>query len=233
MPKKAAASKVNIAELKKKVLIRFGLAPIALGLFLFLPAGSIDYWHAWLYCAILFIPMLFVVAYFLKNDPALLERRMHMREKERAQKKFVKIGYVIFLLGFIIPGLDYRFGWSNMPSELALFSDLMVLLGYIGFFLVMKENSYASRVIEVEKGQKVISTGPYAVVRHPMYAAILPLWLFTPLALGSYWALIPFLPIIPLLVYRLQNEEKMLLKGLGGYKEYCKKIRYRLIPYVW
>lgn len=204
-----------------------------MGLMLFLPAGSLDFWQAWIYLAVLIIPVSIVVFYFLKYDPELLERRMRLKEKEEKQKTIVKLGIIIFFIGFIIPGLDYRYHWSNVPVYLVIAANAFVLSGYIFFFLVFRENSYASRIIEVEKGQQVITTGPYAIVRHPMYLGVLVMYLFTPLALGSYWAIIFFLPLIPLLVSRLLNEEEVLLRELPGYGEYCQKMRYHLIPFIW
>ena len=223
----------TLSELKKKVFFRFIMVPIFMGLMLFLPAGSLDYWQAWIYCGVIFIPMFFVVFYLLKKDPALLERRMRMREKEEKQKTIIKFAYIFFFIGFIIPGLDYRYHWSNVPVLLVIAANAMVLSGYIFVFFVLRENSYASRIIEVEKGQKVITTGLYAIVRHPMYLGVLIMYLFTPLALGSYWALIFFLPLLPLIVLRLLNEEEVLLRELLGYKEYCRKTRYRLFPFIW
>ena len=225
--------KTEIPGLKKQVILRFVMAPIILGLMLFLPAGSLYYWQAWIYCGVLLIPVSFVVFYFLKKDPELLERRMRIREKEEKQKTIQILGIIIFFIGFIIPGLDYRYHWSNVPVYLVIAANAIVLSGYIFVFLVLRENSYASRIIEVEKGQQVITTGPYAIVRHPMYMGILVMYLFTPLALGSYWAIIFFLPLIPLLVSRLLNEEEMLLRELPGYEEYCQKTRYHLIPFIW
>jgi len=204
-----------------------------MGLMLFLPAGSLDYWQAWIYCGVLFIPMSVVVFYFFKYDPELLERRMRMREKDEKQKTIQIFGIIIFFSGFIMCGLDYRYHWSNVPVYLVIAANAIVLSGYIFVFLVLRENSYASRIIEVEKGQKVITTGPYAIVRHPMYLGVLVMYLFTPFALGSYWAIIFFLPLFPLLVSRLLNEEEKLLSELPGYKEYCQKTRYHLIPFIW
>lgn len=233
MVAKSRAPEIDLHALKRKALIRFALAPVVLGLLFFLPAGSFNYWQAWLYILSLIIPMLFVLAYFLKHDPALLERRLRMKEKQAAQKKVILLGYPIYLAGFIIPGLDFRFNWSNVPFEAVIISNLIVILGYYLVFLVMKENSYLSRTVVVEKGQKLISTGPYAVVRHPMYTGVLLMFIFTPLALGSYLGLIPFMLTIPLIVYRLLDEERLLGKELRGYREYCNKVKYRLIPYVW
>jgi protein-S-isoprenylcysteine O-methyltransferase Ste14 len=209
------------------------LSIVVLGLVFFLPAGTLAYWHAWVYCGILFIPMLFVFVYLLRNDPALLERRLRTKEKTRPQQLFIKLSIVVYVLAFLIPGFDYRFTWSSVPIIIVIIADVFVFLGYMLFFLVLRENSYASRVVEVEQGQKVISTGPYAFVRHPMYVAALVMFLFSPLALGSFWALIPVIPLPLLFAFRIKEEEKLLIQELEDYQKYTQKVRYRLIPMIW
>ena len=228
-----AENQITRYQLKKMVYVRITLFFPVLAALFFLPAGRWNYWEAWIYIATLFIPMLFTLNYLLKNDPGLLERRMRMRETQSAQKKVVSLSLIYFLLAFLLPGFDKRFGWSNVPFYIALTADLFVLAGYLGVIQVFKTNSYASRVVEVLKGQKVISTGPYAFVRHPMYTAVSFMYVFSPLALGSYWAMIPAALIIPLLMARIKNEEKVLEKELDGYKEYKQKTKYRLIPGIW
>jgi protein-S-isoprenylcysteine O-methyltransferase Ste14 len=209
------------------------MALIVVGMMLFLPAGSLKYWEAWIYCGVIFVPMVFAVSYFLKTDPELLERRMRLREKEKKQKTIIKAANLVFFISLLIPGFDHRYQWSNVPVALVIAANAMVFLGYLVFFFVLRENSYASRIIEVEHEQKVITTGPYAIVRHPMYSGVILMVLFTPLALGSYWALITFLPMLPLVVFRTLNEEEVLFRELPGYKEYCQKTRYRLFPFIW
>jgi protein-S-isoprenylcysteine O-methyltransferase Ste14 len=223
----------NDARLKRAILIRYIAGPIVVALVLFVPAGSIGYWEGWLYMGVLFIPMACAVLYFLRHDPELLRRRSKMKEHESEQKVIVALSGVIFLIGFIIPGLDYRFGWSDVPVAVVLAADGLVLLGWYIYFLTFRENTYAARVVEVEAGQKVIDTGPYAIVRHPMYLGVILIFLATPIALGSYWALIPFLPLPMLIILRIRNEEQVLCEELPGYVEYRQKTRYRLIPYVW
>ena len=224
---------IDTATLKKKIFLFFPLGVIAIGLMLFLPAGSLNYWQAWLFMATLFIPAIFVASYFLKHDPELLQRRMKFKEKEARQKTIIKIANLLFFIGILIPGFDYRYGWSDIPAFIVILSDIIVFLGYMLVFRTFKENSYASRVVEVEKNQKVITTGPYSIIRHPMYAGIIPMYIFMPIALGSYWALIFFIPVIVLIILRTLDEEKVLLRDLKGYEEYTKKVRYRLIPGIW
>ena len=221
------------AELTRKVYGRVILVVTGLCAILFIPAGTLAYWEAWIYLAILLIPMFVVFRYLLKNSPQLLERRMQMREREEPQKRIVKLSLFFFLVAYMLPGFDRRWEWSDVPPPVVIASDLLVMLGYGIIFLVLRENQYASRIVQVEQGQKVISTGPYAYVRHPMYLGAILMYLASPLALGSYWALLPAVLIIPILVARILNEEKLLQGELTGYRQYSQVTRYRLLPGIW
>jgi len=223
----------EMKSLIKKIITRFSLVPIVLLLLILIPAGTLIYWQVYLYITILVVPMIFVLFYFLKNDPLFLERRTKAKEKEKEQIIIQIVFSFIFLSGFVIPGFDKRFGWSDVPIYIVIIADIVILLGYLLIFFVFKQNSYASRIVEVEKNQKVISTGLYGFVRHPMYIGVIIMFVPTPIALGSYWGLIPMSTILVALVFRITNEEKVLSKDLPGYKDYCQKTRYRMIPYVW
>jgi len=214
-------------------ILRVGIGMPIIALIIILPAGTWAYWQGWMYMITLFLPMFFVLPYFLLRDPALLERRMRMREKESAQRKIIAFSYLYFLLAFVLPGIDIRFGWSNVPPLVSILADGFVFGGYMIFVWVLTVNSYLSRTVEVDAGQKVVSSGPYGIVRHPMYFGVTIMYLASPLALGSYWALIPAALVIPLLVARLRNEEQVLLRDLPGYAEYRQKVKYRLLPGVW
>ena len=233
MNKEYEMTSQEMKALKKKIAIRFSLIPLFLGLIILLPAGTLLFWQAYTYLAILVVPMIFVILYFLKKDPKFLERRTRVKEKENQQKLLSIFSTSIFLAGFIIPGLDHRFAWSNIPTYIIITADIIVLLGYLMIFFVFKQNSYASRIIEINENQKVISTGLYGVVRHPMYLGVLIMFLPTPIALGSFWALIPFAVLPVSIILRILNEEKVLSDNLQGYKEYCQKTRFRLIPFIW
>ena len=224
---------MNKKKLVRMAAVRFSPAPLVLGLMFFLPAGTLAYWQAWVYMVLIFIPMLFAVASFIKSAPEFLDRRLRMREKERAQKAVQILGLPIYIVAFLLPGFDRRFGWSSVPTLLVVISDILVLASYLFILRVFKVNAYASRVIEVEQGQKVITSGPYALVRHPMYLGVAVMYLFSPLALGSYWAIVPCVLIVVLLVPRILNEEKVLAGELEGYKEYTQQVRFHLIPGVW
>jgi protein-S-isoprenylcysteine O-methyltransferase Ste14 len=223
----------EIKSLLKKIIIRFSLGILILGLLILWPAGTFNYWQFYVTIAVLIVPMLFVLLYFLKKDPMFLERRLRVREKEKQQKRIQLIFTFFFLFGFILSGLDKRFGWSAVPTQIVILVDLLILLSYIMVFFVFKQNSYASRIVEVEKSQKVISTGLYGIIRHPMYTGIIVMYTLLPIALGSYWGLLPMATIPLALVLRILNEEKVLRNELPGYEDYCKKTKYRLIPFLW
>lgn len=220
-------------ELKTAVVERIVVAVAALVAIVFLPVGTFAYWQGWAWLATLLVPLAGALGWMLRHDPALLERRLHMREREHTQQRVVAVSLAWFLATFILPGLDVRFGWSHVPAAASLAADVMVCLGYLFVLRVFRENTYASRVIEVARGQRVVDTGPYARVRHPMYLGAIVMYLASPLALGSYWALLPTLLIVPLLVVRILNEERVLHRELPGYAEYARKVRWRLVPGLW
>jgi protein-S-isoprenylcysteine O-methyltransferase Ste14 len=224
---------IDKKKLIMKVIIRFTTAFVLLALLLFLPARTIYFWEAWVFMALLFIPAIFVFFYLSRKDPELLEKRIKMKEKEKEQKLIMSISLLFFIGAFLLPGFDKYYGWSNIPLWLKIFGDIMVFLGYIMFVVVLLQNRYASRIIELQEKQKVIDTGLYSVVRHPMYDAVLLLYGFAPLALGSYWMLLGNVHLVLVIVFRILNEEKVLKKELAGYIEYMQKVRYRLIPGLW
>jgi len=215
-----------------------GLAALAIVMWLalFLPVWSLDYWQGWIYWAAFFVSVTTISVYFMKKDLKLIASRLKAgptAEKERSQQITQIFATVFFVILLLIPPLDHHFQWSNIPAYAVTTSDAFVVLGLAIVFLVFRENSFTSAIIEVNKDQKVISTGPYAVVRHPMYSGALLMLLFTPLALGSFWGLLAFPPMLVVISYRLVMEEKFLVKSLDGYSEYCQKTRHRLIPYIW
>jgi protein-S-isoprenylcysteine O-methyltransferase Ste14 len=209
---------------------------LAIAALLFIPAGTLDYWQAWTFLGVYSTASLAITLYLMKNDPKLLERRMRggpAAEKEPTQKVIMLFASAGFIGLLIIPALDNRFGWSHMPPAVALVGDGLLALGWLAIFFVFKENSFTSATIELAPDQKVISTGPYALVRHPMYAGGLVMLAGIPIALGSWWGLLVLVATMPALVWRLLDEEKFLARNLPGYVEYQEKVRYRLIPHVW
>lgn len=214
-------------------LTKFLCGLILVGALLFLPAGSFAYAGGWLFIALLFIPMIFLGAVLLIKAPALLEKRLGAKEKENTQKGVVALSGLLFLVGFIVAGLDYRFAWSHVPTWLVIVSSVVLLASYALYAEVMRENAYLSRTIEVQEGQKVVDTGLYGIVRHPMYAVTVWLFLSIPLVLGSFWSLLCFAPYPIVIIIRILNEEKILTAELDGYADYKKKVKYRLIPFIW
>lgn len=207
-----------------------------LGLTIFLPAWTLDYWEAWIVVVVFFACTLAVTVYLMKNDPKLLERRVSAgvaAEQEKSQKIIQAFAAVAFIALFVVSALDHRFGWSTVPTYLVVLGDILIVVGFYLVFLVFKENSFASGTIEIGAEQCVISTGPYALVRHPMYVGALVMLVGVPLALGSLWGLVAIVPMTLVLVARLLDEEKFLAKNLAGYCDYQSKVRHRLMPLIW
>jgi protein-S-isoprenylcysteine O-methyltransferase Ste14 len=212
----------------------FGI--LALAALLFIPAWTLAYWQAWLFMAVFVCASGALTMYLAIHDPKLLERRMNVgprAEKEPAQKIIMVLATLGFIAMLVFPALDYRFGWSPVPASVSVLGDALIALGFLFTFFVFKQNSYGASTIQIAEGQTVISTGPYAFVRHPMYAAALVMLLGIPLALGSWWGLFALLLVLPVLIWRLLDEERFLRRNLPGYPEYQAKVRYRLLPFVW
>jgi protein-S-isoprenylcysteine O-methyltransferase Ste14 len=222
--------------LHKKALRGLVILFLAMAAMLFGPAGTLDYWQAWLYLALYFAASIAITLYLVRKDPALLERRMSggpFAEKEPAQRIIMMLASLGFIGLAIVPALDHRFGWSHVPVTMVLAGDLIMLLGWFGIYVVFRENSFASATIEAAADQRVISTGPYAIVRHPMYATALVMLLGISPALGSWWGLPIVVAIVPALIWRLTDEERFLVQNLPGYPEYRERVRYRLLPLVY
>ena len=214
-------------------LTKFLFGLILVGALLFLPAGSFAFVGGWIFMGLLFIPMIFLGVVLLIKAPELLEKRLDAKEKENTQKGLIALSGLLFFVGFIVAGLDFRFGWSHVPMWLVIVASVILLTSYALYAEVMRENAYLSRTIEVQEGQKVVDTGLYGIVRHPMYAVTIWLFLSIPLVLGSFWSLLCFLPYPIIMVVRILNEERVLTEGLDGYADYKKKVKYRLIPFIW
>lgn len=214
-------------------LTKFTAGLLMVGILLFLPAGTLNYPGGWRFCALLFIPMLVLGTVLFLKSPDLLKKRLAHKEKETAQKAVIGASLIMFVGGFVIAGLDFRFGWSVIPKWVTIAASAVLLISYGLYAEVMRENAYLSRTVEIQDGQKVIDTGLYGIVRHPMYMASTTLFLSIPLVLGSWYAF-AFFCIYPfLLAGRIRNEEAVLEAGLAGYTEYKKKVKYRMIPFIW
>lgn len=212
---------------------KYLLGLLMICLLLFWPAGTLEYWNGWLLIALLFLPMLVLGVVLFFKAPQLLEKRLSTKEKQREQKQVVALSGLVFLGGFLLCGLDFRFGWSQMPVGVVAAASVIFLISYGLYAEVMRENAYLSRTVEVQEGQKVIDTGLYGLVRHPMYTATLGLFLSMPLVLGSLYGFLCFL-LYPLVIFkRIKNEEQLLEQELEGYAEYKQKVKHRLIPFLW
>ena len=214
-------------------LTKFFCGFLLVGLLIFLPAGTLAYAQGWLLMGLLFGPMFIAGLVMLAKSPDFLAKRLDVKEKRSAQQGVVKLSGLMFIAGFVVAGLDYRFGWSQMPKAVTVAASVLFLLAYLLYAEVMRENAYLSRTIQVEEGQTVVSTGLYGIVRHPMYMATLLLFLVMPLVLGSWWALIPFAFYPAIIISRLKDEEELLTRELAGYEEYKEKVKYRIIPFIW
>ena len=213
--------------------VKYLAGVLLMGTPLFLAAGNIHYQGAWLLLGLLFVPMFILGVGLLIFSPELLMRRLNSKEKRKKQSGIVRLSGLSFIVGFVVAGLDYRYGWSVVPNGVVIGSSALLLLSYVGYMEVMRENIWLSRTIEVAENQKVIDTGLYAIVRHPMYLFTLLLFLSMPFILGSWWALIPFAINIPVIVVRTLDEERLLKAELEGYADYCSRVKWRILPFVW
>ena len=216
-----------------QAIIKFILGFLIIGLLLFIPANTINYWNGWLFMALLFIPMFIAGIVMMIKSPELLRKRLNAKEKENEQKQVILFSGLMFLIGFIIAGLNYRYGWIIIPNYVVIVSSAIFILAYILYAEVLRENAYLSRTIEVQENQKVIDTGLYGIVRHPMYGATILLFLSMPLILGSIISFIIFLVYPLIIAKRIKNEEEVLEKELVGYSDYKKKVKYKVIPFIW
>lgn len=216
-----------------EAIIKFLLGVILVGLLIFFPAGTLSFYNGWLFIGILFVPMFLAGNVMMLKNPELLKKRLDAKEKESEQSLVVKLSGLMFLAGFIVAGLGYRFDWYMLPKAISMGASVIFLLAYVLYAEVLRENTYLARTIKVEENQKVIDTGLYGIVRHPMYSVTLLLFLSIPLILGSLYSFIIFLAYPFIIAKRIKNEEQLLEKELNGYKEYKQKVKYRLIPFIW
>ena len=214
-------------------LVKYIVGLGIMALLLFLPAGTINYCGGWRLLVLLFVPMFIFGIMLVIASPDLLARRLKSKEKRSVQSGIIRFSGLMFVVGFVVAGLDFRFGWSSVPQMVIYVAEALFLISYILYAEVMRENEWLSRTIEVSAGQKVVSTGLYGIVRHPMYTATLLLFLTMPLILGSWWALAIFVLYVPMIVVRIIDEERLLHQELDGYSDYCRRIRWRLLPFIW
>lgn len=216
-----------------EALTKFACGLLMVALLIFLPAGTLCYTYGWLFVGLLFVPMLIAGIVMLAKSPEFLKKRLDAKEKQGTQKSVVAISGLMFVAGFVVAGLDFRFGWSVMPTWVTVTASVLFAVAYALYAEVMRENAYLSRTIKVEEGQTVVDTGLYGIVRHPMYAATILLFLMIPIVLGSWYALIAFTVYPILIIVRLKDEEDLLTQELSGYAEYKQKVKYRIIPFIW
>ena len=220
-------------KLLGKALAKFLAGFLIVSASLFFSAGSFSYYNAWLFLGLLFIPILILGTILFFKNPALLQKRLDAKEDEQTQKTVVALSGILFFFGFSVAGLDYRFKWSEIPLWAIIAASVILLLSYALYAEVMRENAHLSRTVKVEENQAIIDTGLYGIVRHPMYAVTIWLFLAIPVILGSLWAILCFIPYIPIIITRILNEEKLLTTALQGYADYKKRVKYRLIPFIW
>ncbi len=220
-------------DLVTKAFIKFFAGLIIISILIFLPAGTLNYINGWIFIIILFVPMFIAGLILMKKNPELLRKRLNAKEKESEQKGVILVSGIMFLAGFIVSGLNYRFGWLVLPMWVTIASSILFALSYLMYAEVLRENEYLSRIIEVQENQKVVDTGLYSVVRHPMYSATVIMFLSIPLILGSLFSFLIFLIYPFTIAVRIKNEEEVLEKGLEGYSEYKQKVKYRMIPFIW
>ena len=220
-------------KLLAEALTKFACGLLMVCMLIFLPAGTLDYANGWLLTGLLFGPMLIAGFVMLAKSPEFLEKRLDAKEKQGTQKGVIAFSGLMFTAGFVLAGLDFRFGWSAMPAWVVITASVLLLAAYALYAEVMRENAYLSRTIKVEEGQIVVDTGMYGIVRHPMYAVTILLFLMIPLVLGSWYALIAFAFYPAVIVVRLKDEEELLTRELPGYAEYKQKVKYRIIPFIW
>ena len=220
-------------KLPAKTLKAFLLGLSITGTMLFLPAGTLAYSRGWLFLGLLFIPIFIVGVVLLIKNPELLRKRLEMKEHEKEQQSIAAISGLSLVVSFIVAGMDFRYGWSNITSSVVAIASVVLLASYALYAEVLRENIYLSRIVEVQEGQHVIDTGLYAIVRHPMYLSVTLLYLAIPVVLGSWWALLAIFPCIYLLFARIKNEEEVLIQNLTGYTDYMERVRYRIIPFIW